>query len=198
MTRSRLLVASLLLVAGACGAAPVQYNIDPNHTQVVFSWNHFGFSHPAGRFEKVDGDFQFDPADPTKSSVTVTIPINGMHTGVAALDEDLQGPDFFDAEKFPSATFKSSHVERVGEHGLRVSGDLTVHGVTKPAVLDVTINKIGTHPLGGRAAAGFDAKTIIKRSDFGIGKYVPNVSDEIAISITTETMVPKPATKDAK
>lgn len=198
MTRSRLFVASLLLFAGAAVAAPIKYDIDPNHTQVVFSWNHFGFSHLAGHFEKVQGDFQFDPTDPTKSSIAVTIPITSMHTGVAKLDEDMQSADFFDAAKFPTATFKSTHVQKVGAHGLKISGDLTIHGVTRPAVLDVTINRIGKHPMAGRAAAGFDAKTTIKRSDFGIAKYVPNVSDEIAIAITSETMVPKPAAANAK
>ena len=188
-----LFLASLLLVAGSAIAAPVRYDLDPNHTQVAFSWTHFGFSHPAGRFDKFDGDFRFDPADPTKSTVTVTIPIDSIDTGVAKLDAHLKGPDFFDAARYPTATFKSTHVERAGAHGLKVTGDLTLHGVTKPVVLDVVINKVGPHPMGGRAAAGFDARTTIKRSDFGISNYVPNVSDEIAISITTETSLAQAA-----
>lgn len=193
-----LAAASLSLAAGATIAAPVRYELDPGHTHVFFSWTHFGFSHPAGRFDKIEGDFQFDAADPTKSSLQVTIPISSIDTGVAKLDEDLRGADFFDAAKFPTATFKSTHVRRVGAHGLKVDGTLTIHGVTRPAVLDVAINKIGMHPMAGRAAAGFDAKTTIKRSAFGIGKYVPNVSDEIAISITTEAMGPKAAAAAAK
>jgi polyisoprenoid-binding protein YceI len=188
-----LFLASLLLVAGSAIAAPVRYDLDPNHTQVAFSWTHFGFSHPAGRFDKVEGDFRFDPADPTKSTVTVTIPVDSIDTGVAKLDAHLKSPDFFDAARYPTATFKSTHVERAGEHGLKVSGDLTLHGVTKPVVLDVVINKVGPHPMGGRAAAGFDARTTIKRSDFGISNYVPNVSDEITINITTETSLAQAA-----
>lgn len=194
MTQLRMIhlfAASLSLVAGIAIAAPVKYEIDPSHTHVFFGWTHFGFSHQTGRFDKVEGDFQFDAVDPTKSSLTVTIPISSIDTGVADLDKDLLGADFFDVDKFPTATFKSTRVQRVGAHGLKVDGTLTIHGVTKPAVLDVTINKIGMHPMAGRPAAGFDAKTTIKRSDFGIAKYVPNVSDEIAISITTETMGPK-------
>ena len=183
--------ASLSVVAGATIAAPVNYELDPGHTHVFFSWTHFGFSHPAGRFDKVEGDFQFDAADPARSSITVTIPIDSIDTGVAKLDEDLRGPDFFDATKFPTATFKSTKVQRVGAHGLKVAGTLTLHGISRPVVLDVTINKIGMHPMAGRAAAGFDAKTMVKRSDFGIAKYVPNVSDEIAITISTETLGPK-------
>ena len=192
MYRTASLFAALLLAAGAVHADPVKYDLDPNHTQVEFSWNHFGFSNITGRFDKVEGNFQFDPTDPTRSSIDVTIPIASIDTGVGALDEHLQGPDFFDAAQFPVATFKSSKVERIDADSLKVSGDLTIHGVSKPAVLDVTINRIGEHPMAGRAAAGFDAKTTIRRSDFGINKYVPNVSDDIAIAITSETMVPKP------
>ena len=184
--------AALLLVAGIAVAAPVRYDLDPNHTRIDFSWTHFGFSHPMGRFDRFDGDFRFDPADPTKSSVTVTIPVSSIDTGVAKLDAHLQTADFFDVAKYPTATFKSTRVERAGEHGLKVTGDLTLHGVTRPVVLDVVINKIGPHPMAGRAAAGFDATTTIKRSDFGISNYVPNVSDEIRLSISTEAMVPAP------
>ena len=197
MTRTRpfvpLLVLPLLFVAGLAVAKPVAYTIDPHHTHVDFSWNHFGFSHPVGRFDSIQGDFQFDPADPTQSSVNVTIAIDSIDTGVKALDDDLKSPAFFDAAKYPTATFKSTRVQRDGAHGLKVTGDLTLHGVTKPVVLDVVVNKVGMHPMRGTPAAGFDATATIKRSDFGIAKYVPNVSDEIAISISTETFVPKAA-----
>ena len=184
------LATALLLAAGSATAAPVRYDLDPNHTRIDFSWTHFGFSHPMGRFDRFDGDFRFDPADPTKSSVTVTIPIDSIDTGVAKLDAHLKTDEFFDAAKYPTATFKSTRVERSGEHGLKVTGDLTLHGVTKPVVLDVTVNKVGRHPMAGRDAAGFDASATIKRSDFGISNYVPNVSDEIRLSISTEAMVP--------
>ncbi|MFL6593119.1 MAG: YceI family protein [Luteimonas sp.] len=181
---------ALLLAAGLATAAPVRYDLDPNHTRIDFSWTHFGFSHPMGRFDRFDGDFRFDPADPTKSSVTVTIPLDSIDTGVPKLDTHLKTADFFDVTKYPTATFKSTRVERNGEHGLKVTGDLALHGVTKPVVLDVVVNKIGQHPMAGRAAAGFDASATIKRSDFGISNYVPNVSDEILLSISTEAMVP--------
>jgi polyisoprenoid-binding protein YceI len=184
------LATALLLAAGSATAAPVRYDLDPNHTRIDFSWTHFGFSHPMGRFDRFDGDFRFDPADPTKSSVTVTIPIDSIDTGVAKLDAHLKTDEFFDVAKYPTATFKSTRVERSGEHGLKVTGDLTLHGVTKPVVLDVTVNRIGRHPMAGRDAAGFDASATIKRSDFGISNYVPNVSDEIRLSISTEAMVP--------
>lgn len=187
---SAALMVAALFAAGA-QAAPSPYVLDPHHTQITFGWIHFGFSHMSGRFDKVDGTFLFDPAAPAKSKVEVSIPIASISTGVADLDDDLRGDGFFDAGKFPTATFKSSSVKSTGKDKLAVSGDLTIHGVTKPVILDVTINKIGMHPMAQRAAAGFDASTTIKRTDFGISKYAPNVSDEIQIHISTETMVPK-------
>lgn len=187
---SAALMVAALFAAGA-QAAPSPYALDPHHTQITFGWTHFGFSHMSGRFDKVDGTFLFDPAAPAKSKVEVSIPIASISTGVADLDDNLRSDGFFDAGKFPTATFKSTSVKSTGKDKLAVSGDLTIHGVTKPVILDVTINKIGTHPMAQRAAAGFDASTTIKRTDFGISKYAPNVSDEIQIHISTETMVPK-------
>jgi len=192
--RRSLLIFVALLAAGIAQAAPTRYDLDPKHTQVRFGWSHLGFSHQVGRFDEFDAKFQFDPVDPTRSTLEVTIPIAGIDTGVAALDEHLRSPDFFDAGKYPTATFRSTKVEAVGTKALKVSGDLTLHGVTKPVVLDVTINQVGPYPMGGRPAAGFDATTTLKRSDFGISKYVPNVSDDIALSITTEAQLPKPDT----
>lgn len=186
----RFLLASLLAVASASAfAAPVPYTLDPNHTQIQFSYNHFGFSNITGRFDKFEGDFQFDAAHPEKSSVSVTIPIDSVDMGVEKLDAHLKTPDFFDAAKFPTMSFHSTKVSKVDGHHLRVAGDLSIHGVTKPVVLNVTINKIGEHPMAKVAAAGFDASTKIKRSDFGVGNYAPAVSDEVTIHITTETRV---------
>lgn len=189
----RILLAAVIgfAFAGAAVAAPLTYKIDPNHTDVVAGWSHFGFSHPVAHFGKVDGSITYDPAKPAASSVQVTIPLDGLNSHVPDFDEHLKSADFFDAAKYPTITFKSTKVEAAGEKKLKVTGDLTVHGVTKPAVLDVTINKIGEQPMAKRAAAGFDASTTLKRSDFGLGKYAPNVSDEVSIRITTEALVPK-------
>ncbi|QWF17972.1 YceI family protein [Lysobacter capsici] len=192
MKRILLAAALGLAFAGTASAAALTYKIDPNHTDVVASWSHFGFSNPVAHFGKVDGSITYDPAKPAASKVEVTIPLSGLDSHVADFDEHLKSADFFDAAKYPTITFKSTKVEAAGAKKLKVTGDLTVHGVTKPAVLDVTINKIGEQPMAKRAAAGFDATTTLKRSDFGIAKYVPNVSDEIKIRITTEAIVPKP------
>lgn len=187
----RSFVFAALFVAGLAQAAPTRYDLDARHTQVRFGWTHFGFSHMTGRFDQVQAQFQFDPQDPAKSSVVVDIPIAGIDTGVPALDEHLKSADFFDATQYPTATFRSTRVDSVGPKALKVTGDLTLHGVTKPVVLDVTINQVGPYPMGGRASAGFDASTTLRRSDWGIKAYVPNVSDEITLSISTEAHVPR-------
>ncbi|WP_342316104.1 YceI family protein [Lysobacter sp. FW306-1B-D06B] len=184
------LAATLATLSTAAFAAPVTYKIDPNHTSVVASWSHFGFSNPIANFGDVDGSITYDPTNVGTSKVEVTLPLSGLDSHVAKFDEHLRSADFFDAEKHPNITFKSTKVEAVGDKKLRVFGDLTIKGITKPVVLDTTINKIGEQPMAKRAAAGFDATTTIKRSDFGVDKYAPNVSDNVTLRITTEAVVP--------
>jgi polyisoprenoid-binding protein YceI len=186
MFARRLVLATLIAAASFSVQAADKYDIDPTHTQVQFTYNHMGFSNITGRFDEVKGEFLFDAADPTKSSVSITIPVASISTGVAKLDEHLLKADFFDATQFPTATFKSTGVTAAGEGKLAVAGDLTIHGVTRPVVLDVTINGVGEHPMRKLPAAGFDASARIKRSDFGVGAYVPAVGDEVTLSITVE------------
>ncbi|MCK9538091.1 YceI family protein [Dokdonella sp.] len=194
----RLAIAGALALATAsvCAiAAPLTYELDPGHTQVVFRWSHFGFSHPSGQFGTVNGTLQFDPEAPTEATLSVTIPIASINTNVPELDAHLQKADFFDVARFPVATFKSTRVEQgAAKDRLKVTGDLSLHGVTRPLVLDVTINKIGKRPSRDAQVAGFDATTVIKRSDFGIQQYVPMISDDIDVRITTEA-VARPATR---
>ena len=184
-------LAGLLALASLPALAADTYAIDPTHTQVEFTYSHFGFSNITGRFDQVESEFYFDPADPTQSSVKVTIPVASISTGVAKLDEHLKGADFFDVAQFPSATFTSTGVTAAGEGKLKVAGDLTIHGVTRPVVMDVAINKVGTHPMTQANAAGFDASVDIKRSEFGVGGYAPAVSDEVRIEITVEAQQAK-------
>ncbi len=186
-----LALAGLLGAAVSVQAAPVTYKLDPGHTMVLFSWNHFGYSNPTADFGLGEGTVVFDEQHPAQSSVEVTLPLAGLDTHVPALDKHLKEADFFDAGKYPTVTFKSTKVQPLGGHKFKVTGDLTVHGVTKPVVLAATLNKVGPHPMTKAQAIGFDATASIKRSDFGIGAYVPNVSDEISIRITTEGAVPK-------
>ncbi|MBV8158403.1 MAG: polyisoprenoid-binding protein [Dyella sp.] len=186
-----LVLAGLLGAAVTAQAAPVTYTMDPGHTFVLFSWNHFGFSNPTANLSLGQGTLVFDDKDPSKSSVDVTLPLANLDTHVSKLDEHLKKPDFFDADKYPTITFKSTKVQAVGGNQYKVTGDLTVHGVTKPVVLDATLNKSGEHPMMKVPTVGFDAVATLKRSDFGVGAYVPNVSDEIKVRITTEASVPK-------
>ena len=179
-----------IAVGALLAAAPVYavtYTFEPQHTQGVIRWNHLGFANPTAQFNNVEGTLEFDAADPARSSVVVTIPLTSMSTGVPDLNDDFRSSDFFDLEKFPTATFKSNKVEKGAAPGtLKVAGDLSLHGITKPVALDVTLNKIGTNPRNKVATVGFEAIATLKRSDFGLGLYVPQVSDEIQIHITAE------------
>ncbi|PBJ83934.1 polyisoprenoid-binding protein [Lysobacteraceae bacterium NML93-0399] len=172
-------------VAGVSGT----YVLDPNHTDVIAQWSHFGFSNPVAHFGQVDGAIVYDAENVGASSVEVTLPLSGLNSHVAAFDEHLRSADFFEADKYPNATFKSTSVEAAGTNKLKVTGDLTIKDITRPVVLDVTINKFGEQPMAKRAAAGFDAVAQLKRSDFGLGMAAPNVSDEVELRITTEAIV---------
>ena len=194
--RIRLLSAAALLAFAAAPAfaAPVTYKIDPTHTIVLAQWNHFGFSQPSAHFGISEGTLVYDAADVGKSSVKVTMPLTAMNSFVDKLDEHLASGDFFDAAKFPNATFKSTSVAAAGTNKLTVTGDLTIKDITKPVTLDVTLNGAGEHPMLKKQAIGFSATATIKRSDFGVGAYAPNVSDEVQLRITTEgTLADAPA-----
>ena len=171
-------------------AAPVDYKIDPTHTATVFSWNHFGFSTPSANFTDIQGVIKVDNAKPANSSVEVTIPISSVNTNVPALDKEFQEEAWFNAAKYPNITFKSTKVETKDKKHFKITGDLTVKGVTKPVVLDAVLNKQGEHPMAKVPAIGFNATTSFNRSAFGVGAYVPNVGDKITVNITTEASVP--------
>jgi len=187
----RLLLAASLSLAVACPALAETYRIDPGHTQVRFGYSHFGFSNIVGLLGGIEGELVYDPAEPTKSAVSVRIPLASLQTGVAKLDEHLKTEDFFNIAQHPIATFTSTSVSAAGEGRLSVTGDLVLHGNTRPVTLDVRLNKLGEHPISKAAAIGFDATTTLKRSDFGVEKYAPNVSDEVSLEITVEAQVPK-------
>ncbi|WP_374556617.1 YceI family protein [Thermomonas sp.] len=178
----------------AITAASGTYTLDPNHTDVLAQWTHFGFSQPSAHFAISEGTLVYDAADVTKSSVQVTLPVTGIDTFVDKLDEHLKSGDFFDAAAFPTATFKSTRVAAAGTNKLTVTGDLTIKDITKPVTLDVTLNGAGEHPMLKKQAIGFSATATIKRTDFGVGAYAPNVSDDVQLRITTEgTLADAPA-----
>lgn len=186
---------AVALASSVTLAAPVDYKIDPTHTATVFSWNHFGFSTPSANFSDIQGVIKVDNAKPANSSVNVTIPLSSVNTNVPALDKEFQEEAWFNAAKYPNITFKSTKVETKDKKHFKITGDLTVKGVTKPVVLDAVLNKQGEHPMAKVPAIGFNATTSFKRSDFGLGNYVPNVGDKITVNITTEAKVDNAAKK---
>jgi polyisoprenoid-binding protein YceI len=184
----RYALATALTLASASSFA-TSYTLEPNYTQAVVHWDHLGFSTPSATLGQATGTLEFDAADPTKSSIKVTIPLSSLNTSVPELDEHLRSADFFDATKFPNATFASTKIEKGdAPNRLVVSGDLTMHGVTKPATLAVTVVRIGVNPRTNLPTIGFDAMTTLKRSDFGLGKFVPQVSDAIPMHVIAQAV----------
>ena len=186
MTKRLFLATALALASFGASAEAVTYDIDPSHTVVLATWNHVGYSNPSANFGGATGTITYDAQAPENSSVKVTLPLSGLDSFVAKLDEHLRGSDFFDAAKFPEATFASTSVRAVGENRFEVAGTLTIKGISKPVVLDVVLNKAGPHPMGNVPTIGFDATATVKRSDFDLAMGVPMVSDEVSLRITTE------------
>lgn len=179
------LAASLLL--GSAGLHATTYILETHHSQGVLRWNHLGFSNPTAQFSRVEGTLEFDAEHPLAASVNVKIPLANLTSGLPDLDDDLRSASFFDVAKFPVATFKSTKVEKgAGQMQFKVTGELAVHGVTRPVVLDVVLNKLGVNPRNNLPSIGFEATTTLKRSEFNLGNYVPQVSDEVLVHITTQ------------
>jgi len=190
MNRIHLGIASLFvsaLFSLPALAAAENYTLDPNHTNIVWSANHFGFSTVYGKFANVQGTLTLDEAKPENSKVTVTVSPANIVTGIDKFDAHLKSDAFFDVAKFPTATFESTRVEVIQpSKTAKVYGNLTLHGVTKPIILNVTLNKIGESPVTRKKTAGFSATTVIKRSDFGMTFALPGVSDDILLTIESE------------
>jgi polyisoprenoid-binding protein YceI len=168
-------------------AATEKYTFDPMHTQVLFHINHFGFSNPAGKW-LVEGSLDLDKDKIMKSKVSATINIANMNTGIPELDKHLKSELFFDVAKFPTATFVSDKIDRVGSNKAVVHGTLTLHGVSKPIRLNVKLNKMGINPINNKFTAGFTASTKFKRSDFGLKALLPGLGDEVTLDIESEAV----------
>ncbi|HEX5537487.1 MAG TPA: YceI family protein [Sphingobium sp.] len=158
------------------------YAVDPHHTQVLFGFNHLGFTHNAGIFAQPTGTLVLDPKAPAKAVVEVSFPVSSIATGVPKFNEHLMSADFFDAAKFPTAAFKSTSVE-VDEDEAEITGNLTIKGITKEVTLDATLVGTGANPMSKKETVGFSATATIKRSDFGLGYGVPMVGDVIELRI---------------
>jgi polyisoprenoid-binding protein YceI len=183
--------AALGLAAFAASAAPVTYTFDTTHSRVTFYVNHFGFSNSVGEFKIGDGTFTFDNDDWSKSKVDAKIPVQSLELGESKWNTHVLSPDFLESAKYPEITFVSTKVEKVDATHGKLYGDLTIKGVTRPAVLDLTVNRVGEHPMRKTQAAGFTATVTVHRSEFGVAAYVPAVADDVVIRIEVEAFVPK-------
>ncbi len=182
---------AITLIAAALAApvlaAPETYVIDGNHTYPRFEYSHFGYSTQLSRFDKTTGKITLDRAAKT-GSVDVVIDTKSVNTGSALFNEHIQGPDFLDTAKHPTATFKSTAVRFDGDKPAAIDGNLTVKGITKPVTLTVTSFQCMPHPILKKDACGANATTKIKRTDFNAGKYAPNVGDELTLTIAVEAI----------
>ena len=184
------LTAALILAAATASpafAAPETYVLDGTHTFPRFSYSHFGYSTQLSRFNKTTGKVVFDKAAKT-GAVDIVIDAKSVDTGYATFNEHIQGEDFLDTAKFPTATFKSTKVVFDGEKPSTVEGNLTIKGVTKPVTLTVTSFQAMPHPMLKKDAIGANAFTVIKRSEFNAGKYAPYVGDEVRIDVALEAI----------
>ena len=177
-----------------------EYKLDPTHASISWKLSHWGLSNYTARFTKFDATLNFDPKDPTKNAVDVTIDPNSIRTDYPY--NDVKSPfgvtenfdkalateeNWFNAAKFPKITFKSTGVERTGDNSAKVTGDLTLKGVTKPVVMDVTFNgSYAKHPMAPFAVVGFSGVTSIKRSDFGMSYLTPKIGDDVEIMVEAE------------
>lgn len=182
-----LIPALAMLFTGQALAAPVTYNLEPNHTYPRFSYNHLGLSTQLSRFNRTTGSVVLD-AEARTGSVDVTIDMKSVDTGSAVFDEHIQRADLLDTERFPTATFKSTAVRFEGERPVAVDGILTIKGISKPVTLTITAFTRKPHPMLKKEAIGADASTRILRSDFNAGKHAPYVGDEVTLAIAVEAI----------
>lgn len=184
------IAAALVLSAAAAApalAAPETYVADSTHTFSRFSYSHFGYSTQLSRFNKNSGKVVFDKVAKT-GSVDIVIDTKSVDTGFDTFNEHIQGEDFLDTAKYPTATFKSTKVVFEGDKPVSVEGNLTLKGVTKPVTLTVTSFQAMPHPMLKKDAIGANAWTVVKRSEFNAGKYAPYVGDEVRIEVAIEAI----------
>lgn len=193
MRRTTFITAAALLAASAPAAAADltqvpsgTYHEDDQHAYVIFSYTHLGFSSPKVRFDDFDVTLNLDAEDPEASEIDVSIDVSSVDSGVEIFDGHLMGAEYFDLENHPTIIFESASVEKTGENAYDISGGLTVKGKTVPVTLAATINGAGEHPLKKVPAVGVSATGTVMRSAWGLGQYVPAVSDEVTLTIEVE------------
>ncbi len=189
-------VICLLLSPPTLGEAADQFKVDPDHTSVLFLVSHLGYSRVIGRFREFAGEFVLDQQNPANSRVVITINTASLDTNQPKRDAHLRSPDFFNVKEFPEMTFSSTLVQTTDGRNGKLTGDLTLLGVTRPVTLDVEINKVAPHPdpRTGMLVAGFSARAKLKRSDFGMTYGLRGgLGDEIEIWLEVEGEAPLPA-----
>ncbi|GJD51148.1 Protein YceI [Methylobacterium crusticola] len=165
---------------------PGRYVLDPAHGRITWSLSHFGYSTYYGQITGVAAALDLDPRTPAQSRVTARIGAEGFDALDAELNRTLRGPDFLDAVRFPAATFASRVVEPTGPTTARIQGDLDLRGVTRPVVVDATFTQAGLHPLDRRYTVGFEGRAVLRRSEFGLGAFLPALGDEVTLRIEGE------------
>jgi polyisoprenoid-binding protein YceI len=182
-----------VLIAGSAFAAvspdpmAVQagtYSVEPSHTRVQFNVTHFGFTRYWGDVTGVSGSLVLDPKNAAADQVSVTIPVASVTTTNTKLDEELKSPMFLNGGAYPTISFVSKTVSQTGPTTADITGDLTLHGVTRPVTLKASFNAGGANPMSHKYTVGFDAHGVINRSDFGVKAFVPMVSDQTDITIS--------------
>ena len=180
------LFAATICLAAAPAFAADTLKFEPDHTYALFSYSHFGLSRPSGKVMGASGTLVLDSGDPTQDTVDITLDMNTLSTGLPDFDTQLKGKDYFDVAQFPQARFRSTKVEMTGDATANVTGDLTIHGVTKSVVMAVTFNKKAFNPAIFKTGYGFSATARIGRGDFGLSKYEPFIGDDIDLDIAAE------------
>ena len=160
------------------------YSVEPTHTQVLFSVSHFGFTTYYGNFSDASGSLTVVPRNPAAMTVSVSVPVSSVSTTSAKLTDELKSADWLDAASYPAMVFRSTRVTPTGKMTADVAGTLTLHGVSKPLVLHATFNAAGVNVLDHKETVGFQLTGTLKRSEFGVAKYVPLVSDEVGLMIS--------------
>lgn len=168
------------------------YQLEKTHVDLLFSINHAGFTEKHGSFRELDATLDYDSEKPENSRVTVTVKTASVDTALPARDTDLKGEHFLDVQKYPEMRFVSTRVTPVADGSLRIEGDLTLHGVTKPLTLEARLNKAGPNPFDKKPTLGFSATGALKRSDFGMSNYLPMIGDVVTLTIDAEFNRPAP------
>jgi polyisoprenoid-binding protein YceI len=175
------------LAAAPAFAEAEKYTLDASHSQIVFTYNHLGFSTTYNMFSGINGEIAFDQADPAASTVAVSFPVRSLFTGWDARFEHFMSADLFNAaDDSAVVSFASTGIEVTGEKTANITGDLTMNGVTKPVTIAATMTQSGTHPMANKPWMGFSGTTSVLRSDYNLGLFAPNVGDEVQIMVSIE------------